>query len=166
MRPRAVGVNHRKSTTLLDAVEYAVDAWKHTPQSTIRNCFSKADIVSSWRTEDVTNETDNFDDFLSRMLTCTISAQLNVESVQDENENVLHINDEDNEECQQEWLEDIDDGLCCTEHGIISQSDSEKNEEEQEKVLPDSCSDLPVELTVLISAVMIDFQRFLVQGKV
>jgi hypothetical protein len=35
--------------------------------------------------------------------------------------------------------------------------------------MPDSCSDLPVELTALISAVMahtIDFQRFIVQGTV
>jgi hypothetical protein len=124
MKPRAVGVSHRKPATLLNAVEYAVEDRKHMSQSTIRNCFSKADIVSSWRPEDVTNDPDYFDDFLSRMPTCTISDQLNVESVPDETENVLHINDEDNEECQQEWLEDIDDALCCAEHGIISQSDS------------------------------------------
>ena len=169
MRPGAAGVKHGKPATLLDAAEYAVEAWKHVSQSAIRNCFRKADIVSSCRTEDVTNEPDNFDDFLSLMRTCSISHQLNVESVQDAIEYVLHVDDEDHEEYQQKMLKDIDDVIRCAEHGIVSQSDSEENEEEQEQGVPDSCGDVPVELSAVISAVMahtIDFQRLHMQGTV
>ena len=38
------GDSHRKSTTLLDSVNYAKVAWQNVSAQTVRNCFIKAEF--------------------------------------------------------------------------------------------------------------------------
>jgi hypothetical protein len=171
MRRGAAGIEYGKPATLLDAAKYAAEAWSNVSASTIENCFKKANIVPSLRTSNATDDPKNFDDFLSLMRNCSMSDQLDVESLQNEIEYVLHVDDDDNHEYRQEVLEDIDEVILLAEHGIVaSESDPEKNEQEEHGGKLSTPGDYaPVELDVVIGAAMaltIEFQKLSIQGTV
>ena len=89
MRRGSIGLAFGKSPHLLDAANLIVTAWNEIKQGIIFNCYRKADIIPSFRANDVDSEDGEMedqciDDLVALLCNCNLLENAHVEEIRDE----------------------------------------------------------------------------------
>ncbi len=103
MRQKTVGVLYKNPTHLLNATSYVKDAWDSVSQTSIKNAFVKAELMSLEPELEVGNEVDDLCTEFSKVV-----ESLNLSVNPSKLEEFIHIDDEDNEKYATVVLEDVE----------------------------------------------------------
>jgi hypothetical protein len=106
LRQGAAGVSYENPTHLLDAPSYVKEAWDFVSSSSIKNAFSKAELMNLEPEPGAESENN----VIAIELAQTIES-LNLSINQSELEEFVHIDDESNEEYVVAVLEDVEELL-------------------------------------------------------
>ena len=112
MRRGSIGLAFGKSPHLLDAANLIVTAWNEIKQETIFNCYRKADIISSFRANDVDlqdGEMECIDDLVALLCNCNLLENVHVEEIRDEIMECVNADSNESEKLNQNLLEEIDE---------------------------------------------------------
>ncbi len=123
----ATGVSYGNRTHLLDAASYVKEAWDSVSSSSIKNAFSKAELMNL----EPEPKAESENNVIATELAQTIES-LNLSINQSELEEFVHIDDESNEEYVVAVLEDVEELLelmKINEAGL--DEDSDVNQAEQ-----------------------------------
>jgi hypothetical protein len=77
-------------------------------------------VIPALKKYSSSEEPENFDEFISLLSNCSISAEIDFENVEDELRRICHIDDETSEFCQQCILEEVDDMIKLSEKGEVA----------------------------------------------
>jgi hypothetical protein len=127
LRRGAAGVSYGNPAHLLDVASYVKEAWDSVSSSSIKNAFSKAELMNLEPEPGAESENN----VISTELAQTIES-LNLSINQSELEEFVHIDDESNEEYATAMLEDIEElleSMKINEAGF--DEDSDVNQPEQ-----------------------------------
>jgi hypothetical protein len=106
LRRGAAGVSYESPAHLLDAASYVKEAWDSVSSSSIKNAFSKAELMNLEPEPGAESENN----VIATELAQTIES-LNLSINQSELEEFVHIDDESNEEYAVAVLEDVEELL-------------------------------------------------------
>ena len=113
MRRGSVGLAFGKSAHLLDAANLIVIAWNEIKQETLFNCYRKADIIPSFRINDVEvveMEDQGLDDLVALLCNCSLLENAhNVEEIREEIIECVNADANESEKLNQNLLEEIDE---------------------------------------------------------
>jgi len=127
LRRGAAGVSYGNPVHLLDAASYVKKAWDFVSSSSIKNAFSKAELMNLEPEPGAESENN----VIATKLAQTIES-LNLSINQSELEEFVHIDDESNEEYAAAVLEDVEElleSMKINEAGL--DEDSDVNQPEQ-----------------------------------
>jgi len=117
--------------TLLDIAYYIQKACNSLIIDCITNCFVKADIIDELIAFDTGTRVKGVNDIAVLLQNSTIIDQVEVETIDDEIEFVLHTDDENSEKWQQCMLEEIDKIVTNVDNGLTMESDEETDHDEE-----------------------------------
>jgi len=121
LRRSAAGVSYRNPAHLLDATSYVKEAWDSVSSSSIKNAFSKVELMNLEPEPGAESENN----VIATELAQTIES-LNLSINQSELEEFVHIDDESNEEYVIAMLEDVEElleSMKINEVGLDEDSD-------------------------------------------
>ncbi len=127
LRQGAAGVSYENPAHLLDAASYVKEAWDSVSSSSIKNAFSKAELMNLEPKPGAESENN----VIAIELAQTIES-LNLSINQSKLEEFVHIDDESNEEYAAAVLEDVEElleSMKINEAGL--DEDSDVNQPEQ-----------------------------------
>ena len=132
LRRGAAGVFYGRHPTLLDAATYCKEAWKQISETTIANCFRKADIIQELDVQDDPDQDDG-NELALLLKNCTLFEDIDKQTIANEIEAVLKMDEDDSEEMQQARLEDIEEildnpGLQLNDESISENSQSDDDD--------------------------------------
>ena len=117
---------------MLDAATYCKEAWKQISETTIANCFRKADIIQELDVQDDPDQDDG-NELALLLKNCTLFEDIDKQTIANEIEAVLKMDEDDSEEMQQARLEDIEEildnpGLQLNDESISENSQSDDDD--------------------------------------
>jgi hypothetical protein len=127
LRRGAAGVSYENPAHLLDAASYVKEAWDSISSSSIKNAFSKAELMNLEPEPGAESENN----VIATELAQTIES-LNLSINQSELEEFVHIDDESNEKYVAAVLEDVEELLELMKINEVGfDEDSDVNQPEQ-----------------------------------
>jgi hypothetical protein len=155
MRRGAAGIAYGKPATLFDASRYAVEAWSELSEKTLNNCFVKADVIPALRSPALLgSKPENFSDFVDMFRNCSLSSQLDMDSIAQEISDVCHLDDESDPFFQQTILDEINDMVDHAEEGRIVPDTDQEGEADADDDMKEVHPLEPVEFSDVVNQVM------------
>ena len=114
----AAGVAYGKPAHLLDAAHYVKQAWEFISDTTIRNSFNKAQLLTP-----MAGGVDEELNFVPELLLSFRALDIAIDN--DELDKFMHINDEKNEEYSEALLDDVNAALAAVQSGEGADTDDE-----------------------------------------
>ena len=114
----AAGVAYGKPAHSLDAAHYVKQAWEFISDTSIRNSFNKAQLLTP-----MAGGVDEEPDFIPELLLSFRALDIAIDN--DELDEFMHIDDEKNEEYSEALLEDINTALAAVQSGEDADTDDE-----------------------------------------
>ena len=131
MRRCSVGLAFGMSTHLLDAANLIVIGWNEITQETLFNCYRKADIIPSFRINDVEvveMEDQGLDDLVALLCNCSLLENAhNVEEIRDEIMECVNENANESKKLNQNLLEEIDEVIAQASNSNEPLADDEND---------------------------------------
>ena len=101
---------------MLDVANLIVIAWNEIKRETLFNCYRKADIIPSFRINDVEvieMEDEGLDDLVALLCNCSLLENAyNVEEIREENMECVNADANESEKLNQNLLEEIDEVIA------------------------------------------------------
>ena len=128
LRRGVAGIAHGRSANLLDAAYYVKRAWESITETTIQNCFRKAELGLSLPCANPSGDNDDFSDFIH--LLQNLSLDIN----RDELNDFINADDESNPQFAQVINEEIEKALneSNADTSELFESDESMNFEDDE----------------------------------
>ena len=114
----AAGVAYGKPAHLLDAAHYVKQAWEFISDTTIRNSFNKAQLLTP-----MAGGVDEEPNFVPELLLSFRALDIAIDN--DELDKFMHIDDEKNEEYSEALLDDVNAALAAVQSGEGADTDNE-----------------------------------------
>ncbi|CAK9271046.1 unnamed protein product [Sphagnum jensenii] len=112
MKRGAAGVAFGKPPHVLDAANLVNIAWNEISSQCLKNCFKKADILSSFRgMSEVNSDSDDLDEIVELFQNCSILRNSDDLNIRDEVQQCIDDDNDQSDFCKNVLIEEIEEAM-------------------------------------------------------